>query len=475
MYAQAAFIMGYACMALGWALARRPIGGLLSGLGAAFGLALMFGISGGLLPFATEPSPTYALALPIAVSVVGLVALQPFRRLPRLALLSALAFGLVLARVPTAVVTLLAVIVAVGLSRDSVARRLADIGCLIAGSGFAYLLFIRGGPARGLELRPNLETASLLGLFPYSGFGAAALAAFALAAVGVTVALLAAPLCSSPLARVTVPIVVTASVAGTAFSLLTIQAGSSQITFLWAGLAIPAVLIPPMLAIPADPSWWRLGGVALVGVAIVQGWLLLMASVGFGGVGRWGLVIGIAVVALLAVLTSRHQLLVALALGGLVTGAAVTANRMWDPERLGQPSFTITTQEVHAGEWLKANANRGDIVATTRQCPEPSATQLECAGLVFTVGALSGLSVDVEGIPYSSGVSSSLAQTRAREAQEAALGDKRALVALADRGVDWLWVDRRFWPSPAVAPAYENKLVAIVRIPRAPELRGEGP
>jgi hypothetical protein len=150
---------------------------------------------------------------------------------------------------------------------------------------------------------------------------------------------------------------------------------------------------------------------------------------------------------------------------GIWFGVAATEARVNEPTLLGEPSVQIDSREVDAGRWLAEHADAREVVATNRQCQRPGSTEPSCFSAIFNVSALSGLVVDIEGVPYAVGaIPPEEALTRVNDAALAARGDSAALDRLSDRGVSWLWVDHRVTPKSPDKTAYSNGLVSLIRI-----------
>lgn len=488
LYAQAALGATAAAMSIGWSTTGKMIGAVSGAFSLAFGCWAFLPVEAMPLPLSTEPSPTYATSIPIALTVVALATDRRWPLRPQLALLLALSVLLTVARVTTSGVVFGALVLAVLVANPGPRR--GWLAVVTVAAGFLIGLALVGStPTQSLAVAPNLETVRLYGLFPYTGPGAEAFGLASLLGIGTAVFLL-----GMTRARLDEDHAMILALGGAApfvaivGSCLTLQAGSSQITFLWAGLALAAVVLGPTVVslVESRLAWQVLIAILLAGLVfagLLMATLWVVTHVGFGGLARWGLAIGTSTiicgtsVAFLR-LSRRHgksrpprmaqgwaaSLAVAL-VAGTWFGIAATGWRLMDPHILAEPSVAIDAREADAASWLRENSGARDVVATNRQCLTPSQAGRDCFSAIFTVGALTGRVMDIEGVPYAVGANPQPeALQRVNDGLLAAKGDVDAIRRLADRGVSWLWIDKRATPDSNAVASYDNGLVAIVRV-----------
>lgn len=490
LYVQATLSACATALAIGWAVTERTVGAVLAGISLAFGCWIFFATSSKFLPMSTEPSPTYAASIPIALCVVALFAGKFPKARSQFALLLCLSTILAATRVTTAAVVFGSLVLTLLITKEH-RRRNWTMFAGVALGNLLGLLLVGSAPSQSLEVAPNLETVRLLGLFPYTGPGDAVFGVAALLIIGASVLLLgftASRLVPGQSLLMTIggaaPII---AIVG---SCLTLQAGSSQITFLWAAFALSSVILGPTVIMLVGS---RVSGAAilivllagLVFLAILMLALLLSTGLGFSGVGRWALAFGISALVLIGCflsMSARCQewlpfrghanarvvgsaTLAVVLTAGIWSGAASTAARVSDPSLLGIPSVWIDAHEVDAARWLDQHSGAREIVATNRQCQRSGVVSKDCFSAIFNTGALSGRVVDVEGLPYSVGENPPQeALNRAGDGVLAAQGDPAALNRLASRGVTWLWVDQRLNPGNTPIAAYDNGLISLIRV-----------
>ncbi len=490
LYVQAVLGAAAAALSIGWAISGRAVGAAFGGISLAFGCWAFFPTDSIFLPMSTEPSPSYAASIPIALCLIALATGREWPHVPQVSILLALSTFLVVARVTTAAVVFGALLIATLATDIPCRRKWINLGVVAAGA-IVGLALVGSGPSQSLAIDPNLETIRLLGLFPYTGPGSVPLGVLALISIGVAVLALGITFARAQNEHSTLLFLGGAApIMGIAASCLTIQAGSSQITFFWAGLAIASVVMGP-LALASIGARGNARGIAVVLLAglviasLLKACFWLTTHFGFAGFGRWAMAIGISAVisvCSLGLLTSwrlvprsrRYNsrpplawsaLLAAFIASGIWFGIAATAARLNEPNLLGEPSVQIDAREVEAGRWLAEQADAGEIVATNRQCQRPGTPEPSCFSAIFNVSALSGLIIDIEGVPYAVGESpSEEALGRVNDGALAAQGDAAALDRLSDRGVTWLWVDHRATPKSPNNAAYTNGLVSLVRV-----------
>ena len=477
LYIQASLGATLGAMAIAWTTTRRIMGAIVGALVLAYGCWVFFPAASNILPLATEPSPTYATALPIALCIYAVLVNSWTRQKSSLAILGVLSLFLSVGRVTTAALVVVVIGLAVLVLLPNHRHQWIYLIPVAIGATVGELVFVGSGPSQSLTFQPNLETVRLLGLFPYSGVGSELFGLFALVVLGAGVLVLAIQLARMAEDKISLLYISggLSPIVGIAASCLTIQAGSSQITFLWAGLALGAIILGPSVVLLLKPKATpkRVASMAILGLAIVA--TLQMSHrfsvvVGLSGYGRWAMVVvpSILLCALPLISTTRVWSLTfvgALLSAGIVTGLITTVERVIDPQILATPSVYITAQEVEAGKWLAKNSDPREIVATTRQCALQKPEQIPCASAIFTSSALSGLVSDIEGMPYAVGSPPTVeALSRASDGRLAASGDPQALKRLKERGVHWLWVDLRGSSQSHLSADFNNGSVAIIRI-----------
>jgi len=134
-----------------------------------------------------------------------------------------------------------------------------------------------------------------------------------------------------------------------------------------------------------------------------------------------------------------------------------------------------STEHVAAGNWLRNETTREDIVATNRLCKATDETPPACNSKSFLVAATSQRQVLIEGAQYSASVdgkvSKSAIDRMALASRFARTPNRDDLESLWELGVRWFWVDLTVggavdWDGFGTVE-FENAAARIVRLQEA--------
>lgn len=502
-----------------WTLAPMFIKGLWPRIGA--GLAIFLGttiIAGFANPGSPilekfSPTITFGAVCLLALSFVMLrnitVVFRPWSLLP----LVILAMGVLGGRITLAAVSAGGLGLLLLWSLVTRTRiRVTLVNIVAVGLGFLLTLAILtapepiGGQVNPWVFQPNIEAALLWSLIPtYSAIGYAA-------AVVAVIAVVTAQ-ASGLLWTFTVPSgvrnpanywVAGILVAGFLGVFLTRQLGYAQMTFLGSAI-IPALaasgaglggaLYYLRERAPSRSRWWWGCAVGLAAALLVSVIALaatpLLIGFRFYGPTQWSLpflvwfsafVLGVIVLAVMRVVRSRKSVLAA---GVSMLVVITLTTPLWqiaqqirtDPGTFGLLNANImTTDDLAAAEWLRANTPEDGVWATNRMCSVVGETPPDCASTGYVVSALAGRQVLIEGHTYSIGGDFveradefSWAMDRVMNSYEFGVAPSEdSLQYLWDEGVRYFWVDTAVvhaesW-EPFATPIFENPRATILRL-----------
>lgn len=518
-------IVVFGCVLLiAWTIARSmtgsrwsaSMGAMLAVLGGALGLRLHD--AGGILTNSFGISMIFAGMAALACFRAWQVAMAEPWRWTMVPAFGALAFLTSGARLTTGAIVLGSSVVAMLLgARSGRFRRLMLLsGAALAGLIGGYLLIALVPAPLAMDSTPTWSLRfsdfflAYQGLLPFPGALGVLLGLLALllGVVGPLLGVLGLEGGKRILSRPELRWGLGALLSGLAGLMLTYNFGLSHFTFLVPAM-MPLLLLSGAGAGVVLSRKWREGtGPRWVWVSALMAYSAVLAAgvvgmsmvygVRFDALIRWaapvvfvgGVVLGAMGARVVGVGMQKVRFLPAVAVIAasttLLSSMFVYAVRSTVRPLIGERPITWTAGEFAAGEWLANNVPLDVLVATNRQCNYPEEVAPECVSTTNSIAALASRRALIEGAFYSIGSADKSIWPQLDEhfqdiEASVAFGDApspRTQKYLWDRGVRYVWIDRRFtdrkdWTGFA-APVFAQDNVVVLKLdpPRAVDASG---
>lgn len=484
-----------------WGWGQRLSNTKWAGPGAALGLVgagmIGSGINSTYSMISVDFSPTHTFALAFLLILVWLVTeyLSGPRTNSLLVIIFSFAFLVGMGRLPQGMVALLGIVIAATFSIRSTSGFKGWVPATAAvgiGLGVSLVFTTYGGEVRNsFSFGFNTSLSEAMGLAPMSGPLGSSLGMFsyfmaASAGLGGVAWLLFS---GNRRARVSARIALGSFLSGMCLGFLLEQPGQSQVSFVWAALALTFTVggagVGSILSggkrrpLAVAAIFGILLGVAALGATVIS------REIAFGGIARWItpflVIIASALIALFCTRQGRNIVVkqrnwIALLAVSLLS-ASISTQTVASAVRLTMMPDTFTASSplayapghFEAAEWVRENVPREDLFAVSRQCGTLTGRPPECGSISFQMSALTGRRTLVEGYDYS-------VDSKDKEFREAIIQSWTPAHEPSDlnrdwlvaKGVQWIWLDK----APAASQGwreygdvkYENDSVAIVSL-----------